>query len=71
MEMQYRTKRDLPANLWGVQATIPKGSVVIHVTGAGGGFAIADAKLLERLSGNTHDPKYRYVWIDEQEVEPA
>lgn len=62
------TKRDLPMNLWGVDVVIPKGARVKFIDGNGGGFAIEDTQLLIALTGNTHDPIYRYAWIADSEV---
>jgi hypothetical protein len=31
-------------------------------------YAVADAKLLVDLTGNSHDPKYRYAFVDHADV---
>jgi len=44
--------------------TIPAGTLVELVDGPQGMFwAVADVPLLMRLTGNTHDPKYRYICV--------
>ncbi|MDQ0475255.1 hypothetical protein [Labrys wisconsinensis] len=65
----HRTNRDLPMNLWGSQAVLPKGTLVHLVKGASGIgtegdlWAVSNTKLLMDLTGNTHDPKYRYAFV--------
>lgn len=62
------TNRDITANLWGSTVTIPAGTRVHFVKGIGGGWVVSSAKLLIELTGNTHDPIYRYAWINETDV---
>ena len=64
-----KLKRDVRANLWGVEVTIPKGTALVEVKGHGGGFAVASINLLQELTGNKHDPKYRYVWVNFADIE--
>lgn len=45
------------------QIVIPVGTEVLHVAGNGGGYAVNDTELLVKLTGNDHDPKYRYAWL--------
>lgn len=58
-----------PAETW----TLPAGSRVVMVKGlsgtSGDGFAAADVAQLKRLSGNAHDPVYRYLVISAADVE--
>lgn len=53
---------------WGTPITLPPGTRVHLVVGADGVkgdlWAVSDVKLLQELTGNAHDPKYRYLWID-------
>lgn len=76
--MRYRTVRDITLTAWANQGpnaacrfTLPAGSAVKRVEGDGGGFAVESVPLLIALTGNSHDPHYRYVWVDESEVEPV
>lgn len=69
-----RTTRELPLNLWGVEAILPAGTQVHLVEGASGTrgnlWAVSSEPLLIELSGgNTHDPKYRYAFVPEDAVE--
>lgn len=53
------------------QVTIPAGTRA-KLTGAG--WAVDDIPLLVRLTGNRHDPHYRYVWLPKEAfllAEPA
>lgn len=43
--------------------TIPAGTRAVLVEGQGGGWAVDDIPLIVRLTGNTHDPHYRYAWL--------
>jgi hypothetical protein len=63
-----KTNRDIEAELWGSRVTIPAGTPVHFIKGAGGGWVVSSAKLLMDLTGNTHDPKYRYAWINSNDV---
>lgn len=64
--------RDVQCNLWGSDVTLPAGTRVMLVKGASGTkgdlYAVADAKLLVDLTGNSHDPKYRYAFVDHADV---
>lgn len=46
--------------------TIPSGTTVIPV---GNEWAVASVALLVKLTGNTHDPKYRYCMVPSDSVE--
>ena len=66
--MASMTNRDLPMHLWGTDVVIPKGTQVMHIKGTGGGYAVRNIELLAELTGNTHDPKYRYAWVPDDAV---
>lgn len=48
------------------RVTIPAGTVAVLVEGHGGGWAVASEALLMRLTGNTHDPRYRYAFLPDE-----
>lgn len=62
----HTTNRPIKGEVFGVNITIPEGTEVINVTR--GEWAIRDVGLIERLTGNLHDPQYRYVWVSEANV---
>lgn len=68
----HRTTRDLPLNLWGSDIILPEGTRVLQLKGASGTegdlFAVADIAELIRLTGNSHDPKYRYAFVPSDAV---
>lgn len=44
--------------------TIPAGTRAVLVrNGMGDQWAVDDVPLLVRLTGNDHDPQYRYAWL--------
>jgi hypothetical protein len=45
------------------RVTIPAGTRAVLVEGTGGGWAVDDVPLLVKLTGNNHDPHYRYAWL--------
>ena len=67
-----RTNRDLRMNLWGSEVIIPKGTEVMLVQQADGIkgdlWAVRSEQLLMDLTGNTHDPKYRYAFVPDDYV---
>lgn len=67
--------RDLFMNLWGMSCTVPQGTRVKLIVGADGVkgdvWAIADVAVLIALTGNDHDPKYRYAWVPADAVTPT
>lgn len=69
----HRTSRDLEMNLWGGRFTVPAGTEVTLVRDASGTegdlYAVASVALLMQLTGNTHDPTYRYAWVPNDAVE--
>ena len=73
----YRTSRDIEfAQTRQYPAfTLPKGTAVVLVKGADGLkgdlWAVRDHTLIVKLTGNSHDPKYRWTWVPEDAVEPA
>lgn len=60
-----RTNQDVQAVYCGTPITIPAGTAVKAVPSSGGRtlFAVVSVKLLIDLTGNTHDPKYRYCFV--------
>ena len=66
------TKRDLTLTAWGATFTLPNGTAVHKVKNASGTegdlWAVTSTALLIDLTGNTHDPKYRYCFVPESEV---
>jgi ribosomal protein L24E len=66
--MAMHTNKEIKTKYCGTDITIPQGSSVIFVPGNGGGYALASIKQLRELSNNDHDPKYRYCWLNENDV---
>lgn len=70
---QHRTNRDLPMVAWDTPVILPKGTLVRLIKNASGTegdlWAVSSKKLLMALTGNTHDPKYRYCWVPADAVE--
>jgi hypothetical protein len=64
-----KLKRDLPINLWGTDVVLPKGTNVEYPSKINSMWAVASVDLLIKLTGNTHDPKYRYAWVPTDEVD--
>ncbi len=56
-----------------VRVTFPTGTRCQLIKGLIGGqqdgYVIADISLIIRLTGNAHDPKYRYVCVPDEFVE--
>jgi hypothetical protein len=79
--MAYRTTRPLELRAWdhrgmfgaGSTFTLPAGSharLVKRLDGLrGDGFAAASIAQLVALTGNSHDPKYRYVPLPADAIE--
>jgi hypothetical protein len=67
--MKLALKQDLHTDAWGTRITLPKGTEILEVKGTGGGFAVKDTALLVELTGNSHDPIYRYLWVAPADVE--
>ena len=63
-----KLNRDVPMNLWGTAAVIPAGTAVHRVNGDSD-YVVTSVQLLIELSGNTHDPIYRYVFVPTDAVE--
>lgn len=71
--MTHRTTADViyPANYEGrgdPQFTVPAGTEVIQPKGTQA-WAVKSTKLLIELTGNQHDPIYRYYWVPANVVE--
>ncbi|QSY98569.1 hypothetical protein J2J97_32205 (plasmid) [Rhizobium bangladeshense] len=64
--------RDVQLTLWGSEVTLPAGTAVHLVKGADGIkgdlYAVTSVPLLVKLTGNAHDPKYRYAFVDHADV---
>lgn len=71
--MPHVTNRDLPMNLWGSSFTLPKGTRVRLVKNASGTegdlWAVESIALLIELTGNSHDPKYRFAFVPADSVD--
>jgi hypothetical protein len=71
----HRTSRDIdfPETRECPAFTLPKGASVVLVKRADGIkgdlWAVRDAKIIMGLTGNTHDPKYRWTWVPDDAVE--
>ncbi len=53
----------------GITITLPEGTVLRPVIDNGQvQYAVDDIDLLVRLTGNDHDPQYRYVYVPTEEV---
>lgn len=70
---KHATNRDLKMNLWGTEVTLPEGTEVELIKGASGTegdlYAVKSTQLLIDLTGNTHDPKYRYAFVPTDAVD--
>jgi hypothetical protein len=62
------TKREITVNAWGQALVVPAETRVHYVAGGTGGWVVSDAAWIKKATGNTHDPEYRYLWINEDEV---
>lgn len=71
--MMAKTNRDLPMTLWGSPVVIPAGTTVHLIRNASGTegdlWAVSDIKRLMTLTGNHHDPKYRYAFVPADAVD--
>ena len=68
--MSATLNREIIADAWGTTITLPKGTVLVRVKGGSGpSYAVASEALLIRLTGNTHDPHYRYLFVPDDAVE--
>ena len=68
-----KLNRDISMNYHGTPITLPTGTAVTLVKGASGTegdlYAVESVKLLIELTGNTHDPKYRYAFVPADAVD--
>lgn len=70
----FKTIRDIafPESRAYPAFTLPAGTVVVLIKGADGIkgdlWAVRDAKVIIDLTGNTHDPIYRYTWVEAADV---
>ena len=67
----YVTIRETEARMSeGGSCRVPAGTEVIPVTGGQGvSYAVKSSALIVTLTGNTHDPHYRYAWVNTADVE--
>lgn len=71
-----KTIRDLdyPASRIYPAFTLPTGTAVTLIEDGGGTrghlWAVSNPQVIMDLTGNTHDPIYRYFWIEPKDVEP-
>jgi hypothetical protein len=67
-----KTNRELTLNAWNTQIDLPAGTLVRLIKGADGIlgdlYAVESQKLLIELTGNSHDPKYRYLFVPSDAV---
>lgn len=63
---------DFPENRMYPAFTLPKGTVVVLIKNADGIlgdlWAVRSPKVIMDLTGNTHDPKYRYTFVPAEDV---
>lgn len=69
-----KLNRDVQVNAFGVDITLPEGTAVTRMPVGGGligypKFAVASSTLLAKLTGNKHDPVYRYVPVPDDAVD--
>lgn len=72
--MRMTLKRDYTMNYCGTDITLPKGTrlqLVRDRTGKRTLYAVRYARDLVALTGNTHDPKYRYCFVPEELVDQS
>lgn len=70
MSAKFTTSRAVTLNAWGTSITVPAGTRLSSIkNGLGTDYAVDDAPLLARLTGNTHDPKYRYLFVPHDTVQ--
>lgn len=54
-------QREFRANAWGKLIYLPAGTQLRRV--ASGQYAVSSIPLLISLTGNDHDPKYRFLFV--------
>lgn len=64
---------DLSVDAWGVDIVLPAGTRVREVANGMGviEYAIDDVALLQRLTGNSHDPVYRWLFVPGEAVDSS
>lgn len=66
------TNKPLEMNLWGSKVMLPEGTRVHLVKNADGikgdMYAVSSVRQLQKLTGNMHDPQYRYCFVDKEHV---
>lgn len=66
-----KLNRDVDMLYYGTPFMLPAGTKVRKVKGASGIdlYAVDSTALLIELTGNTHDPKYRYAFVPADAVD--
>ena len=68
-----KLNRDVEMVYHGTPITLPAGTIVDLIKGASGTqgdlYAVRSIALLIELTGNTHDPKYRYAFVPTDAVD--
>lgn len=71
--MRGKLREDHTVTLWNSTFTVPKGAALIQLANVdlvkGDLWAVESEKLLADLTGNSHDPKYRYCFIPAELVD--
>lgn len=66
----YRTSRELDLIAFGIPIKVPAGTALVPSKGGMGvDYAVASQAWLVAMTGNTHDPKYRFVFVPKDAVE--
>lgn len=73
MTVRMRLKCDHTVTEWGSTFTLPAGTEIMAVCRGVDMhiplYAVKNSALLMELSGNNHDPKYRYCFVSPELVE--
>jgi hypothetical protein len=67
-----RLNKAVKRTIWGSDIVLPAATPLILIKGASGTkgdlYAVRDVSLLIELTGNAHDPNYRYCFVDDEDV---
>jgi hypothetical protein len=70
--MKAILKQDHELTIWGSTITLPRGtrlSLIKNASGTEGDlWAVSSTRLLQELTGNMHDPVYRYCFVPQELV---